>query len=952
VAQGAIIARIVSQYSEKGSKAAQKDIAKLNKKFDLMGKRALLAANAASAAFVALSIKIGKNAVRAAVDDAKSQALLANTLRNTTGASAEQVKAVEAQIAALSESTGVLDDELRPSLQKFLTLTKDIEKAQFLQGIAVQLAAHAQVDVATATDVLAKAYRGQFKGLQNLGIALDENIVKNKDVASALQATMDATKGATDAANDADPFKKLNRDLQEMYETLGAALLPVITEFVGYLRTTLIPELTNWINLNKDELQASLRGIADYAKRAFEAAIMFDKGLRAINLSLPQVITHLAQILALFNLMAAAQGVGLLMKEVAALRYGTMVAGTAATVTASAYQTTLGTALASTAAKATTWTVFLASMSAKLGKLIPQGGMFAKVISKVAFAFRLFWKLTPISKLFLLYAGFVAVSKAIGFVKDKLFGTDEVVRTKVVVPMQNAQQATIDYFNAWTERTVQQKKDAEILAQIAKDKAAADKRAAQEARVAAIKAQIAKKFGVKLLDEETRAEVDAKAILYNLERGKQNAQAEIIKQQLILKEINKAALEEEIKLRTRLQDILKAYSDDQKVDIVEVGILAKMWGTTSEAAALYVDQILAVADQKISDDEVNNLSIMWGISKDQAAKYLDFVKAVSDGKISDAEINNLASKWNMTKLEVMKYADFIIAVQDRDLNDEEVQRLKDKWGLTNEQVADYILAIGAPVKYTGTILDPDSIKKLEQAWLAALAALIKYKNALGNGGFNNLLPDNTDPNAPGNDPKIIADANAAAAAAAAAAADAAAALAESEAALAAAAAASSASAAKDYALAKLIGDRDSMAAAAARVNPSTIAQAESGAIGAASIAAQLAAAERQLAFDRNMATYAAFQQKERADAAAAAVASATTSSVYDWDERLRISNMSAQSSTLTNAKGITGGNLMAAPVVNVTVQGSVTSEQDLVTAVRNGLLATQYNGNQISLQAV
>jgi hypothetical protein len=281
-----------------------------------------------------------------------------------------------------------------------------------------------------------------------------------------------------------------------------------------------------------------------------------------------------------------------------------------------------------------------------------------------------------------------------------------------------------------------------------------------------------------------------------------------------------------------------------------------------------------------------------------------------------------------------------------------MKKYKDKWGLTNEQVADYILAIGAPVKYTGTILDPDSIKKLEQAWLAALAALIKYKNALGNGGFNNLLPDNTDPNAPGNDPKIIADANAAAAAAAAAAADAAAALAESEAALAAAAAASSASAAKDYALAKLIGDTDAMAAAAAKVNPSTIAQAESGAIGAASIAAQLAAAERQLAFDRNMATYAAFQQKERADAAAAAVASATTSSLYDYDESFRFRNMSAQSSTLTNAKGITGGNLMAAPVVNVTVQGSVTSEQDLVTAVRNGLLATQYNGNQISLQAV
>jgi len=171
MAQGAIIARIVSEYSAKGTKAAQKDLNSLNKKFDAMGKKALLATNAAVAGFAALSVKIGKDAVRAAIDDNKSQALLAGTLQNVTGASQEQVKAVEAQIAALSSATGVLDDDLRPSLQSFLMLTKDIEKAQFLQGIAVELAASKQIDLASATAIISKAYRGQFKGLQNLGIA-------------------------------------------------------------------------------------------------------------------------------------------------------------------------------------------------------------------------------------------------------------------------------------------------------------------------------------------------------------------------------------------------------------------------------------------------------------------------------------------------------------------------------------------------------------------------------------------------------------------------------------------------------------------------------------------------------------------------------------------------------------------------------------------------------------
>jgi hypothetical protein len=65
--------------------------------------------------------------------------------------------------------------------------------------------------------------------------------------------------------------------------------------------------------------------------------------------------------------------------------------------------------------------------------------------------------------------------------------------------------------------------------------------------------------------------------------------------------------------------------------------------------------------------------------------------------------------------------------------------------------------------------------------------------------------------------------------------------------------------------------------------------------------------------------------------------------------------LTSASSTVATAGSISGGgNLMAGGNVNVTVNvsGSVTSEQDLVSAVRNGLLQTQYNGNPITLLAV
>jgi hypothetical protein len=331
---------------------------------------------------------------------------------------------------------------------------------------------------------------------------------------------------------------------------------------------------------------------------------------------------------------------------------------------------------------------------------------------------------------------------------------------------------------------------------------------------------------------------------------------------------------------------------------------------------------------------------MWGISKDQAAKYLDFVKAVSDGKISDAEINNLASKWNMTKLEVMKYADFIIAVQDRDLNDEEVQRLKDKWGLTNEQVAAYILGIGAPVKYQGTILDPDSIKKLEDAWNAALAALIKYKNALGS-GFGSLTPITpTTPSTSAAD-KAAADA---AAAAAKAAADAAKVLAESEAAMKDAIAKRSAEI-KAASGRTYLTDREMdsiLTAVGSPYAPSTATtndDRESGIIEAL----------RQARIDASAGVPSNFDVGSFRMAEAASMAGFGSVSRGEYDERFRF-----QSSTMNTASGLNSGNLIAGGSVNVTVNvsGSVSSEQDLVTAVRNGLLATQYNGNAINLQAV
>jgi membrane protein involved in colicin uptake len=178
-------------------------------------------------------------------------------------------------------------------------------------------------------------------------------------------------------------------------------------------------------------------------------------------------------------------------------------------------------------------------------------------------------------------------------------------------------------------------------------------------------------------------------------------------------------------------------------------------------------------------------------------------------------------------------------------------------------------------------------------------------------------------------------------------------------------AAASAASARAYAAAKAAGDSDAAAKAAAGVNPSALAASESGAIGAASIAAQLKAAEiAQRAADIAAAQatqLANFRAKEAADAAAAAARTQ-----LDVDERSKFRAMQDafnssipdkptgkfNTPTLDGAKGLMGSNSGGTQNIYVTVQGTVTGEQDLVQTIRNGLLRGQYNGQSTVLEAI
>jgi hypothetical protein len=277
MAVGAVVARILTQYSDKGSKAAQKDINKLGKQFDAFAKKTARAFGLAAAAVGAFAIKVGKDAVQAAIADQKSQTLLANSLRNTTGATDAAIASVEAYISKLQLEVGVVDDDLRPALSKLAAVTGDVSAAQNLLGTALDVSAFSGADLSTATKAITKALQGSFRGLQTLVPGIDAATLKSKDFAKILAEVTAITQGSAAARAGTLEYKLqiLRIRYGEILETLGYSLLPVIEKFADTIEKKVLPQVEKWIKKNKGDL---VKGLASAAKMAVEllmAAVAF-----------------------------------------------------------------------------------------------------------------------------------------------------------------------------------------------------------------------------------------------------------------------------------------------------------------------------------------------------------------------------------------------------------------------------------------------------------------------------------------------------------------------------------------------------------------------------------------------------------------------------------------------------------------------------------------------------
>jgi hypothetical protein len=260
----------------KNLKTADKDVSTFGDKVSDFGKKAGLAFAAAGAAAVAYAGKLAIDGVKSAIEDAAAQTKLALTLKNVTGATEAQISATEDYITKTSLAVGITDDELRPSLERLSRATGDLNKAQKLQTVAIDVAAGSGKSLETVTNALAKAAEGQTASLAKLGIGLTAAQLKTMDMDS-ITAKLAST-FENQASAKADTFQgKLTRlqiAFDEGKETVGAFILTAITPLVELIVNRVVPAIESFTSNIGDKLQPVLRiiqPIINGLKSAFDS---------------------------------------------------------------------------------------------------------------------------------------------------------------------------------------------------------------------------------------------------------------------------------------------------------------------------------------------------------------------------------------------------------------------------------------------------------------------------------------------------------------------------------------------------------------------------------------------------------------------------------------------------------------------------------------------------------
>jgi hypothetical protein len=211
-------------------------------------------------------INFGKSAAKAFIEDDNAARSLGITIKNLGLNYDNNAVIVGRFIDNLEQQTGVLDDELRPAMDRLLRATGSVNKSQELLNLSLDIAAGTGKTVTQVSQSLQKAYLGQTAAIGRLGVGISKAELATgnfTDIQEKL-TTLFAGQALSAANSYAGQMAKLQVAANNAKETIGEGLVDALKLLSG---DTSIDQLNAGLEQTSLYIADIIRGIGVFIQK-------------------------------------------------------------------------------------------------------------------------------------------------------------------------------------------------------------------------------------------------------------------------------------------------------------------------------------------------------------------------------------------------------------------------------------------------------------------------------------------------------------------------------------------------------------------------------------------------------------------------------------------------------------------------------------------------------------
>jgi hypothetical protein len=222
--------------------------------------------------------RAGYNAVKAFAEDDKAARVLGQTLNNLGLGFGENAQVVNKYISNLEKQTGVLDDELRPAMDRLLRATGSITRSQKLLNLALDISAGTGKSLSQVAQSLQKAYLGQTQSLGRLGVGLSKaelSTASFEEIQTRLAVLFEG-QAAMAAETYIGKMNKLAVATNNAKETIGSGLVDALAKVGG---GSTVDDAVN----NLDSIARGINAVTNAAATAIGLVVKLGRGIEYLT---------------------------------------------------------------------------------------------------------------------------------------------------------------------------------------------------------------------------------------------------------------------------------------------------------------------------------------------------------------------------------------------------------------------------------------------------------------------------------------------------------------------------------------------------------------------------------------------------------------------------------------------------------------------------------------------